>query len=93
MAVRYTRDPDFVFRRIGTEALLLPVHEKTGDLESIYSLNEVAARLWDLLATPRSLLELSDEVVREFAVDPGSAERDVAEFLTALEAIGGVGRD
>lgn len=87
---RYTRDPDFVFRRIGAEILLLPIRLNTGDLESIYSLNEVGALVWDLLGTPRSLAELRERVVDEFEVAADVAERDVEAFLVDLATIGGV---
>jgi hypothetical protein len=87
---RYVRNPEFVFRRIGGEVLLLPVRQRMGDLESIYSLNEVGARAWELLAAPRSAAELADAVVREFDVEPRRATADLESFLAALAEIGGV---
>ncbi len=61
-----------------------------GDLESIFSLNEVGARIWEVLATPRSLEELRALVVAEFDVGAAEAERDLREFLDELGSIGAV---
>ena len=51
---RYAKAPEFVSRRIADEMLLLPIRQNLGDLESIYTLNEVAARVWELLGSVRS---------------------------------------
>jgi coenzyme PQQ synthesis protein D (PqqD) len=87
---RYVRNPEFVFRRIETEIVLLPVRRNMGDLESIFSLNEVGGRVWELLATPRSLDELRASVVQEFEVTDAEAERDLRAFLDELLSIDAV---
>ncbi len=87
----WARNPDFVFRRIAGEVLLLPIREKVGDLESIYALNEVGARVWELLDGRRSVADLRDSIVAEFDVTPAQAEADILEFLGKLEALDGVG--
>jgi hypothetical protein len=86
----WARNPDFVFRRIAGEVLLLPIREKVGDLESIYALNEVGARVWELLDGRRSVADLRDSIVAEFDVSPDRAEADILEFLGKLEALEGV---
>lgn len=86
----YARDPDFVFRRIADEVILLPVRKNLGDLESIFTLNEVAARIWELLDGRRTLEEVRDLIVAEFEVTPKTAEADLEEFLRHLEEIGAV---
>lgn len=87
---RYIRDPDFVFRRIADEVILLPIRKNMGDLESIFTLNEVAARVWELLNGRRSLEEVRDMIVAEFEVTPETVEADLRELLCRLEEIGAV---
>jgi len=84
----YVRDPDFVFRRIADEVVLLPVRRNMGDLESIYTLNDVGARVWELIDGHRTLADLRDAVVAEFDVTPERAEADVEVFLARLLDIG-----
>ncbi len=86
----YARDPDFVFRRIADEVILLPIKKNLGDLESIFTLNEVAARAWELLDGRRTLGEIRDVIVAEFEVALETAELDLGEFLGRLEEIGAV---
>ena len=47
--VQYTDDTrSFVTRQIAGETLIMPVAGRVADLESIYVLNEVASRIWQL---------------------------------------------
>ena len=87
---RCVRDPDFVHRRIADELLIVPIASNFGDLESIFTLNEVGARIWDLLDGERSVADIATVIVDEYAVDQETAAQDVAEFLDQLESIGAV---
>jgi hypothetical protein len=42
---RFSKDPDMVFRQIGDECLLVPIRERTADINYIFVLNPVAGRL------------------------------------------------
>ena len=87
---RYVRDPDFVHRRIVDEVILVPIARNFGDLESIFTLNDVGARIWDLLDGDRSVDEIIEVIATEYAVDRETAAGDVAGFLDQLEHIGAV---
>jgi hypothetical protein len=87
---RYERDPDIVYRRIVDEVVLLPIRHNFGDLESIFTLNEVGARIWDLMDGRRTLVEVTDIVVSEFDVTADVAREDVEEFVRDLEEVGAV---
>ena len=43
----FVKDPNIVSRKIAGEVILVPIRKNVGDLESIYTLNEVAARIWE----------------------------------------------
>lgn len=87
---RYSKDPDFVFRRIADEVLLLPIRQNMGDLESVYALNAVAARVWEWLDGRRTGREIRDLIVGEFDVSPETAEADLEDLLRRLAEIGAV---
>ena len=56
-----------------------------GDLESIYTLNEVAARIWELIDGKRTIREIKKNIVEEFEVSPEEAEKDLQEHLQQLK--------
>jgi len=80
-----TRGRDVVTRRIADETLIVPVAGGVGDLDAIYTLNAVGARIWQLLEGPTTARRITDAIQQEFEVSPEQAEQDVTEFLTALE--------
>ncbi len=87
---RYERDPSMVFRDIAGEMILVPIRQNVGDLESIYTLNETAARVWALLDGQLSVDDICDKIVEEFEVEKDEAQRDVVELLAQLESVGAV---
>lgn len=54
-----------------------------------FSLNQVGARVWDLIGSEgRSLPGLVDVLVAEFDVDPATCRRDVSDFVEAATTAG-----
>ena len=84
---RYKKDPSMVSREIAGEAILVPIRQNVGDLESIYTLNETAARVWELIDGKNTVRDIRDAIVTEFAVDEDEAEDDLVELLCDLESI------
>jgi hypothetical protein len=66
----------------------VPVTGHVMDLESIYVLNPVGSRIWELLRSPNTAERIADVVAGEFAVTPHEAVADTAEFLDSLNARG-----
>ena len=83
----YQKDPNIVFRKIGDEFILVPIKQNVGDLESIYTLNEVAARIWELIDGKRKVREIKDKIVGEFKVTPEEAKKDIIELFRQFEEI------
>jgi hypothetical protein len=78
----------FVTREIGGETLIVPVTGHVMDLESIYVLNPVGSRIWELLRSPSTAARIADIVADEFAVSAQDATTDTIEFLDSLCARG-----
>ena len=78
----------FVTREIGGETLIVPVTGHVMDLESIYVLNPVGSRIWELLRSPTTADRIADIVAGEYAVSPEHAAGDVTEFLDSLSTRG-----
>jgi hypothetical protein len=84
----YQHDPNIVARSIAGETILVPIRKNVGDMENIFTLNETAARIWELIDGQRSLREIHQRVVEEFEVDPQQAESDLLELVESLNANG-----
>jgi hypothetical protein len=90
MSVVYSKNPDVVFRKIAGECILVPIKNRIGDMEAIYTLNEVAARAWELVDGRRSLEAIGAEIGSEFDVPPEVAAADLSELFYQLERAGTV---
>ncbi|MCL4474761.1 MAG: PqqD family protein [Nitrospirae bacterium] len=84
------KDQSMVFRKIEDDTILVPIRSNVGDLDNIYVLNEVGARIWELIDGKRSLDEIAATVCSEYEITPKEAEKDITEFLKGLESVGAV---
>ncbi len=81
----YQRSGEVVCRQVGTESILVPIRNRVGDLESIFVLSPVAARIWQTLDGPAAVDKIVDAVCAEFEVDRDTAASDVTQLLDELE--------
>lgn len=84
---RYEKSPSMVFRKVAEEFILVPIRNNAGDLGSIYTLNPVGARIWELIDGRKRVREITEALVEEFEVEEEEAEADAAQFLQQLEQI------
>ena len=87
---RFVRNKNFIFRQIVEEMVLVPIRQNVADLDSIYTLNELGAFIWERLETPTSTAELQDDILEDFDVDAATVQSDLAIFMEELERIGAV---
>jgi hypothetical protein len=80
--------PRFVTRSIGSDTIVVPICSGVGELDAVYTLNEVGSRIWQLLAEPCSILRLAEVVCAEYEVSMATASADIVEVLDALESRG-----
>ena len=74
---------DQVSSDLGDEAAILNLKNET-----YYGLNSAAARVWQLIRTPRTAREVWEAVAAEYDVEPGRCERDVLALLQKLADAG-----
>ena len=91
---RWRRAASVSARRVAGETVLVPLAARASDPEfksaRLFVLNETGEYLWSLLDTPRSSLELAQNLTLEFETPVGPAHADVEAFLAALHKIGAV---
>jgi len=88
--VRYQRTEEFVARAIAGETVLVPIRRQIGDLESIYTLSEVATFIWERLVEPSTVAEIALALEDAFAGDPAEMRTDLSAFLTELLDLGAI---
>ncbi len=86
----YEKNPDIVSRRIADEVILVPIRRSVGDVDCLYALNEVAARVWELLDGQRSLKAVCEALVSEFDVSQTEAEEDLFTLIEQFREIGAI---
>jgi hypothetical protein len=84
----YVKKTDCVTRQIAGETIIVPIRGQVGDLESIYLLNGVGTRIWELIDGRRGVAEIGGEISKEYEVSQEEASGDMAYFLTSLEKAG-----
>lgn len=87
-AKSYAKKNDFVTRDIGGETIIVPIRDHVGDLDSIYSLNEVGTLIWQLIDGQKTVNRIVDEICMAFDVSPEEARKDTLEFVRSLEEAG-----
>jgi hypothetical protein len=90
--VLYERNPDYVFRKIVDELILVPIRQDVADMDCIYTMNPVGAFIWEKLDGGASVSGLQAAILSEYDVDPAAAAADLADFLAELEGAGAVRR-
>ncbi len=86
----YKKSDSIVSRKIADEFILVPIKQNVGDLESISTLNEVAARIWELIDGKKKVMEIKDVILDEYEVTPKKLETDIIEYIKELENIGAI---
>ena len=86
------RSPNIVARRIGGEVILVPIRSNASDLQSVYSLDEVGAFVWERIDGQRTFAGLVDAICDEYGLSRAEAERDLDGLVGHLEKIGALAR-
>lgn len=84
----YKKNSDVVFRKIADEFILVPIRQKVVDLKSIYTLNDIAAFIWELIDGKNNICEIKEKIIDEFDVESLQVESDIKEIFSQLEDLG-----
>ena len=84
----YTKDTDLVTRDVAGETIIVPIKSNVGDLNSIFTLNEIGTMIWELIDGERSASEIAEAICKTYEVKREIAEKDTLEFLNTLQEAG-----
>ena len=79
-----TINGEFVKREIAGDIILVPTGETALHFNGMITLTESASVIWDALVKGSSRKEIIDQLLDEFEIDEETVNKDVDEFLTAL---------
>jgi hypothetical protein len=77
---------EFALRQVGNESILVPIRNSVGDLDSVYVLTPVAARIWSLFDGVRNADSIIETICDEYDADSGVVRTDLEELLSSLQA-------
>ncbi len=79
------RSPSVVTRKSGDEYILVPVTDNIADMDSVYTLNETGAFIWDQINGHRTVSDIINNLTEEFDTNEETAKTDVLYFLEKME--------
>jgi hypothetical protein len=84
----FIKGKDLVTRNVAGETIIVPIKNKVGDLDSIYTLNEVGTLIWELIDGKNSISKIVEVISNTYEVKLEEAERDALQFINSLEKAG-----
>ena len=84
----FAKENDLVTRDVAGEKIIVPIKGHVGDLEGVFTLNELGTMIWELINGQTTARELVEAVRKEYDVGAAEAKKDVADFLRSLEEAG-----
>ena len=83
----FKRSDEVVCRAVGLESILVPIRNNVGNLDFVYTLSPVAARIWALIDGVRTADAIVDMIVAEYEIDRQTALSDFAELAGDLAGV------
>ncbi len=81
----FSHSPSVVTRKTGSEYVLVPIANNIADMNSVYTLNETGAFIWDQIDGKRDLNEIILKLTGEYEIDEPTAREDVLNFIDRMQ--------
>ncbi len=79
-----SQSPSIVTRKTGNEYVLVPIANNIADMNSVYTLNETGAFLWEQIDGKKSVKDLIDSLISEYDIDKETATADALSFIEEM---------
>lgn len=86
----YIKNPDFVERAFDKEMILMPIYRTDTDINSMYTLDEIARSIWELVDGVRTLNEIRLQLLEQYDVSEKKLDEYLTEFFADLRKINAV---
>jgi hypothetical protein len=74
-----------VTTKTGNEYVLVPVANNIADMNSVYTLNETGAFIWEHINGEKCVEDIINEMTKEYEVDYETASGDVFSFIDEMK--------
>ena len=82
-----TKNSDMVTRVIGNETILLPIYKTSDEINCIYTLNQVASRVWEMIDGQKTIGGIKKQVLKEFDTTPKEVDKEMRKLLKDLNEV------
>jgi len=76
-----SQSTSIVTRKTGNEYVLVPITNNIADMNSVYTLNETGAFIWEQIDGKKSVEDIITMLTEEYDIDKQKAESDVFTFI------------
>jgi hypothetical protein len=76
-----SRSSSVVTKKTGNEYVLVPVANNIADMDSVFTLNETGAFIWEQIDGKKTVSEIIFALITEYDIDKDIASKDVNEFI------------
>lgn len=83
----YRKNKDIVSREIDNEMILMPIYKTNKEINEMYTLNETAAKMWELIDGKRTVTQITDELCGKYGMPRERIETDLEELLKDMKTI------
>ena len=83
----YRKNEDVVTRDIDGELFLLPLIRTRDEINALFTLSEMASKIWDMIDGKRSLGQIKKKVLKEYNVEEDVIEKDLENFIKDAKEI------
>jgi hypothetical protein len=80
-----SHSPSVVTKKTGNEYVLVPVTDNIADMDSVYTLNETGAFIWEQIDGIKNIEDILNSMTSEFDIDEPNAQTDLIEFIDKMK--------
>jgi hypothetical protein len=80
-----SHSPSIVTRKTGNEYVLVPIANNIADMNSVFTLNETGAFIWEQIDGKKNVEEIISAVTEEYDIDYENASKDVFLFIDDMK--------
>lgn len=84
----FKKSESLATRLVADKLIIVPIRDDVHDLESIYTLDGVGPRIWELIDGKKKVSEIRDVLLGEFEVGPAQLEEDLLTIIKQMESKG-----
>ena len=81
----YNKKEDIVSRQVSDEYILVPLSDDIADMDSLFTMNEVGAFIWEQIDGKNSINQIIENITNEFEVEKDVARNDAITFFNDIK--------